>query len=182
MTITETDLPGVLLVSPKAYGDSRGYFFESYNRQRYRDAGIDCDFVQDNVSFSTAGVIRGLHYQLPNEQAKLLSVVSGAILDVAVDIRKDSPYYGKWVGAVLSSENHHQLFIPTGFAHGFAVIGSHAVVAYKCSGTYDPKGEVTVKWDDPEIGIKWGTENAIISDRDQAGVLLKDVSQDRLPD
>ena len=181
MNVTETAISGVLLVEARAFKDNRGYFFESYSKQRYSEVGIHCEFVQDNVSFSHANVVRGLHFQYPTEQAKLVQVVSGAVLDVAVDIRLGSPTYGKWISEVLSAENHRQLFIPTGFAHGFAVIGDHAVLSYKCSAPYDPKCEVTIQWNDQEIGIDWQTTNPIISARDEGGLLLADIPADRSP-
>lgn len=181
MTVEETELPGVLLIKPRAFQDDRGYFFESYHYPRYAALGIECSFVQDNVSFSQAGVIRGLHYQLPNAQAKLIQVLSGAVLDVAVDIRQGSPHFGKWVGRELSEANHAQLFIPAGFAHGFAVIGTHALVSYKCSTPYEPTGDATILWSDPAIGIDWPVIKPVLSGKDQAGVKLAEAKRDRLP-
>jgi len=181
LNISETGLPGVLLIEARAFSDNRGYFFESYSKAKYQDAGITCDFVQDNVSYSHANVLRGLHFQYPTEQAKLVQVLSGEILDVAVDVRIGSPTFGKWIAEVLSAENHRQLFIPTGFAHGFSVLGDHAVLNYKCSALYDPKSEGTVLWNDPAIGIDWRISNPITSSKDDAGVLLADMPLDRMP-
>jgi dTDP-4-dehydrorhamnose 3,5-epimerase len=144
-------------------------------------AGIDCGFVQDNVSHSIAGVVRGLHYQVPNPQAKLIQVLSGVIFDVAVDIRQGSPHFGKWVGEVLSGENHSQLFIPAGFAHGFAVLGALAVVAYKCSTPYDAAGDATILWNDLDIAIDWPIAEPILSAKDLSGIKLADVPGERLP-
>jgi len=174
LTVRETALPGVFLITPRVFQDDRGLFFESFNAAPYGAAGIDCGFVQDNVSFSKSGVIRGLHYQQPNMQAKLVQVLSGAVLDVAVDIRKESPTFGKWVAEVLSGENHRQLFIPIGFAHGFAVIGEHALVSYKCSTPYDPKGDATILWNDPDIGIEWPFTEPLLSPKDSVGKRLHD--------
>jgi len=181
LKVTRTELDGVLLVETRVFGDNRGYFFESYNASRYQSAGIDCDFIQDNISFSNAGVIRGLHCQYPTMQAKLIQVLDGAVLDVAVDIRRGSPTFGNWTGEILSSENRRQLFIPAGFAHGFAVIGERALVSYKCSARYDPSSEVTIRWDDPEIGVDWAVINPTVSEKDQAGLLLSDLPSNRLP-
>ncbi len=181
MTVEETELPGVLLITPKSFGDSRGYFLESYHEARYREAGIECGFVQDNVSHSGPGVLRGLHFQVPNGQAKLIQVLSGEILDVAVDIRFGSPHFGKWVGRILSDQNHAQLFIPAGFAHGFAVLGDHATVAYKCSVLYEAAGDSTILWNDPEIGIEWPVQSPVLSAKDQAGLTLAQYPVERLP-
>ena len=181
MKVEETELRGVLLITPRAFQDDRGFFFESYSYARYASNGVDCPFVQDNVSFSQAGVIRGLHYQLPNPQAKLIQVLSGAVLDVAVDIRKGSPSFGQWTGRELNESNHAQLYIPAGFAHGFAVIGTHALVAYKCSTPYEASGDTTILWNDPEIGIDWPVLRPILSAKDNAGVRLSEADSSRLP-
>ncbi len=181
MTIRPTELTEVLLVEPKVFGDDRGFFFECYKADRYVAVGIACEFVQDNVSYSKAGVIRGLHYQWPNPQAKLIQVLSGAVFDVAVDIRRGSPTYGKWIGEVLSAENHHQLFIPPGFAHGFAVLGDHALVSYKCSTLYEAAGDCSVRWNDPEIGVEWPISEPMLSGKDAAALKLADISPERLP-
>jgi dTDP-4-dehydrorhamnose 3,5-epimerase len=181
MIVRETALPGVLLIAPRVFRDDRGQFFESYHATNFEAIGITCVFVQDNLSVSTAGVIRGLHYQVPKAQAKLIQVVAGSVLDVAVDIRRGSPTFGKWVGEVLSEENHHQLFLPPGFAHGFAVLGDRAVLSYKCSELYDPTGDSTIAWDDPDIGIEWPFTDPLLSPKDKAAPRLIEVPTDRMP-
>lgn len=180
MTVRETALPGVLVVTPRVFHDERGVFFESYKSDPYEAAGITCKFVQDNVSISKAGVIRGLHHQFPEPQAKLVQVLSGAVLDVAVNIRRGSPTFGKWVAEELSGENRTQLFIPAGFAHGFAVLQAPAILAYKCSAPYNPAFDSTILWSDPDIGIDWPTHSPIISAKDADAPLLRDVPADHL--
>ena len=165
MKILQTELPGVLAIELDRHGDARGSFIESWHKERYAGFGIDAAFVQDNISFSKRGVLRGLHYQNPNPQGKLVSVLSGEVFDVAVDIRVGSPAFGKWFGMTLSAENNKQLYIPAGFAHGFVVMSEEAIFAYKC--------EKTIRWDDPEIGIVWPIDNPILSDKDRAGLSLK---------
>ncbi|HIA09013.1 MAG TPA: dTDP-4-dehydrorhamnose 3,5-epimerase [Chromatiaceae bacterium] len=181
MKVNETALPGVVMIDPDVYGDSRGFFSETWNIQRYRDAGIDATFVQDNISRSAAGVLRGLHFQNPSPQAKLVQVLVGEVFDVAVDIRVGSPTFGQWVGAVLSASNHRQFFIPEGFAHGFCVTSDDAIFAYKCSNVYVPDADGGVRWDDPAIGIDWPLSSPELSDKDRVAPLLSDVSADRLP-
>ena len=181
MRIEETSLPGVLLVEPVVFGDARGFFMESWNAARYAEAGIRCPFVQDNLSRSSHGVLRGLHLQNPNGQAKLVSVLEGEVFDVAVDVRIDSPHRGKWFGCLLSADNHRQLFIPAGFAHGFCVTGESALFHYKCSAAYDPDSEVGIRWDDPEIGVEWPVDSPDISEKDSKALFLRDVPQERLP-
>lgn len=154
-TFTDTSIEGVKIVDVVAHGDGRGYFMESYKRSDFIKAGIDCEFVQDNQSASTRGVLRGLHFQIEHPQAKLVRVVSGAVYDVAVDLRKGSSTYGKWEGCVLSGENRRQLFIPRGFAHGFLVLSDTAVFCYKCDDVYHPNDEGGLMWNDPAIGIEW---------------------------
>lgn len=171
----------MLLLQPKVFKDDRGQFFESFKAPQYSAAGIDCQFVQDNVSVSKAGVIRGLHYQVPNPQAKLIQVLSGAVVDVAVDIRRGSPNFGKWVSVELSEENRRQFFIPAGFAHGIAVLQEPAIVCYKCSELYDLAGDSVVLWNDPDIGVEWPFADPLLSAKDQGGARLKDVPVDRLP-
>jgi dTDP-4-dehydrorhamnose 3,5-epimerase len=166
MKVTQTELPGVLLVEPKVFGDHRGFFVETYSRERYAEVGIDATFVQDNMSSSTKGILRGLHYQVRKPQAKLVSVVQGEIFDVVVDIRPGSPTFGRWVGARLDHESKRQLYAPVGFAHGFCVLSDLAVVTYKCSDYYDPKGEGGIVWNDPELGIAWPVENPVLSAKD----------------
>jgi len=160
----------VLLIEPRVFGDKRGYFFETYQKDRYRDAGLPVDdFTQDNCSFSTHGILRGLHYQDPGSQAKLVQCLSGEVFDVAVDLRAGSPTYGKWVGEILSAENHRQLWIPEGFAHGFMVTGDHALFNYKVTGAYRPDVEHTLLWNDPAVGIEWPLTDAIVSPKDAVG-------------
>ena len=177
MKVTATSLPEVLIIEPKVFGDQRGFFFESFNQKAFNDAtGLDAKFVQDNHSRSTKGVLRGLHYQIQQPQGKLVRVVRGAVFDVAVDIRKSSPNFGAWVGVELSEENHRQLWVPPGFAHGFLVTSDTADFLYKTTDYYAPEFERCVAWNDPEIGVEWplaGIEPQL-SVKDQAGVLLAD--------
>ena len=154
-TFTDTSIEGVKIVDVKAYGDDRGYFMETYMRPDFIAGGIDCEFVQDNQSSSTRGVLRGLHFQIKHPQAKLVRVVSGKVFDVAVDLRKGSPTYGKWEGVVLSAENKRQFFIPRGFAYGFLVLSDTAEFCYKCDDVYHPNDEGGLMWNDPAIGIEW---------------------------
>lgn len=176
MKLIETALEGVVIVVPDIYGDERGYFFESFNTKSFTKLlGRDIAFVQDNESLSHEGVVRGLHFQLPpHAQSKLVRVVRGSILDIAVDIRRGSPTFGKYIAVELSAENHHQLFIPRGFAHGFRVIEGDAVVQYKCDNHYAPECEGTIRWDDPTLAIDWQIEpsDAMVSARDRAAKLL----------
>ena len=178
MNIIKTDIEGLLILEPKVFGDSRGYFFESWNKARYEEAGISCEFVQDNESKSSFGVLRGLHWQaMPYTQAKLVRVISGAVLDVAVDIRKGSPTFGRHVAVELSGENKRQLFIPKGFAHGFAVLSQEAVFAYKCDAPYAPQSERGMRFDDPALGIDWRVkpEHWNLSEKDKLHPLFKDI-------
>lgn len=155
MLCTPTAIPGVLVLEPKVFGDERGFFCETWNRRSFAALGIDRDFVQDNHSRSAQGILRGLHYQTAHVQGKLVRVIEGEIFDVSVDLRRDSPTFGNWVGVVLSGSNRRMLWIPPGFAHGFYVTGQSADVLYKCTDFYDPASEVSIRWDDPEIGIDW---------------------------
>lgn len=154
-TFTTTDIEGVIIVDVKRYGDERGYFMETYKSPDFVAGGIDADFLQDNQSASSKGVLRGLHYQIDHPQAKLVRTVAGTVFDVAVDLRKGSPTWGKWVGVTLSAENRRQLFIPRGFAHGFLVLSDYAEFCYKCDDVYHPNDEGGLMWDDPLIGIEW---------------------------
>jgi dTDP-4-dehydrorhamnose 3,5-epimerase len=154
-TFTKTDIEGVLVIEPRVFGDERGYFMETYNKADFGKAGITCEFVQDNQSKSIKGVLRGLHFQRQFPQAKLVRVTKGEVFDVAVDIRKGSPTYGKYVGVVLSAEKKNQFFIPRGFAHGFLVLSEEAEFAYKCDEFYHPEDEGGIRWDDPTIGVEW---------------------------
>ncbi len=175
------NLPDIVIFEPKVHRDDRGWFFESYRRDVCGDNGADRDFVQDNISFSREGVLRGMHYQLARPQAKLVSVQDGEIFDVAVDIRRDSPTFGAWAGFTISADNHRQVFIPEGFAHGFLVTGPHALVTYKCSDFYAPGEERGIRWNDPAIGIEWPVEPSTVSPRDENLPLLADIPGDQLP-
>lgn len=178
MNIIKTDLEGVLIIEPKVFGDARGYFFETWRQEAYAAAGIDCQFVQDNESKSSYGVLRGLHWQAaPHTQAKLVRVVSGTVLDVAVDIRRNSPTFGRHVAVELSGENKRQLFIPRGFAHGFAVLSPEAIFAYKCDNGYCPAAERGLRFDDPALHIDWRIQPQQwnLSDKDQRHPLLADI-------
>lgn len=181
MNVIETRLPGVLIVEPKVFGDARGYFMESYQAQRYAEAGIAGPFVQDNISFSRRGILRGLHVQNPNPQGKLVQVLQGEVFDVAVDIRVGSPTFGQWEGVVLSQENARQLYVPPGLAHGFLVTGETALFAYKCTDYYAPQAEISVLWNDPDIGIAWPRIEPQLSAKDAAGLRLADIDPARLP-
>ena len=172
MNVTETEIPEVLLIQPRVFEDERGYFLETFHNSRYTEAGIPHTFVQDNHSRSSKGVLRGLHYQLKNAQDKLIYVVRGEIFDVAVDIRRGSPTFGKWVGATLSEADKTQLFIPKGFAHGFFVVSEAADVVYKCSDMYDPTDDYGIFWNDPAIDIQWPLAgNPAVSLKDQQNPL-----------
>jgi dTDP-4-dehydrorhamnose 3,5-epimerase len=181
MKIETTPLAGVLHIKPDVYGDARGYFLESWNRRRYAEIGLDRDFVQDNLSLSRRGILRGLHFQNPGPQGKLVQVLQGEVFDVAVDIRLGSPTFGQWYGAWLSEENHHQLYVPEGFAHGFCVTGDTALFSYKCTDFYNPAAEFSLRWDDPEVGITWPIDDPALSAKDQAARFLKDFPRDALP-
>ena len=170
----ETGLPGVLLLEPKVFADSRGFFLETYNAAVFREIGIDDPFVQDNQSRSSRGVLRGLHYQEPNPQGKLVRCTRGSLFDVAVDIRVGSPDFGKWFGADLSDENKRMLWIPPGFAHGFCATSDIADLMYKCTALYDAKADRAIAWNDPEIGIHWPVEKPLVSPKDGAAPMLKE--------
>lgn len=177
----ETAIPGVLLLRPKVFRDERGFFFESYHQERFADLGIHDKFVQDNHSSSRRNTVRGLHYQLKHAQAKLCRVVVGEVFDVAVDIRRGSPTFGKWVGAVLSAENQQQIYIPPGFAHGFAALSDTAEFLYKCSDLYYPDDEYGVLWNDPQLKIDWKVRDPIISPKDKQFLPLAKVAAELLP-
>ena len=174
MKVSPTTLPEVLLIEPKVFGDERGFFLESFQQQRYSDAGIEKAFVQDNLSSSEKGVLRGLHLQHPNGQGKLVQVISGSVIDVAVDVRVGSPNFGKHVAVELNQSNHHQLYIPPGFAHGFLVTSPTAIFHYKCTALYDPESEISIIWNDRDIGISWGIDQPAISSKDGEGLSLAD--------
>jgi dTDP-4-dehydrorhamnose 3,5-epimerase len=181
MKILETELPGVLVLEPRTFSDDRGYFLETWHETRYSELGLSERFVQDNLSFSRRDVLRGLHFQHPNGQGKLVFAIQGEIFDVAVDIRVGSPTYGKWVGETLSGGTMRQIYIPPGFAHGFAVLSDSALVAYKCTEYYSPTHESSLRWDDQALGIKWPVANPIVSAKDQDAPRLAEISRDRLP-
>ncbi len=176
MLVRQTPLPGVLVVEPKTFRDERGFFLETYQRDRYKEAGIDAEFVQDNASRSTRGTLRGLHLQHPNDQTKLVYVLEGEVFDVAVDVRLSSPMFAKWHGEILTAENSIQLFIPEGFAHGFCVLSETALFAYKCTAPYAPTDEITIAWNDPLIGIEWPVAQPNLSSRDAAASSLEDLT------
>lgn len=174
MSIETTSLPGVLIFTPRVFKDARGFFFESYNQNLWRGAGIGTVFVQDNHSKSARDTVRGLHFQLPPAaQVKLVRVVRGAVWDVAVDIRRGSPSFGQWIGVELSEDNFRQLYIPEGFAHGFCVLSDEAEVLYKTSAVYSPAHEQGIAWNDPEIGVAWPAAVPLLSDRDRAAPSLQ---------
>ena len=177
MTIIETALPGVLIIEPRVFGDQRGFFMETWNAAGFAAAGLDLTFVQDNHSRSQKGVLRGLHFQNPGAQGKLVRVTSGAVFDVAVDLRQSSPTFGQWVGVKLSAENKRMIWVPEGFAHGFLTLEDDTDFLYKCTAPYAPQSEFTLAWDDPAVGIEWPVEglDPLISDKDTRGLPLADV-------
>jgi len=181
MKVTPMSLPEVLLVEPDRFGDARGYFMETWREERYRAAGIALPFVQDNLSRSARGILRGLHLQNPHAQGKLVYVLEGEVFDVAVDVRVGSPSFGKWTGALLSSEDHRQLWIPPGYAHGFCVTSETALFAYKCTAAYSAADEVGVLWNDSAIGIPWPVASPRLSAKDAALPRLADIDAERLP-
>ena len=179
MKITETNLQGVLIIQPGVFEDSRGYFCETFHSKRYKDNGIYLDFVQDNISVSKKGTLRGLHYQIPpRAQGKLCHVIKGSVLDVAVDLRYGSPTYGQHVRVELSDENHTQILIPPGFAHGFAVLSDEAIFQYKCSDFYSKEHERAIRFDDPDLNINWGIKNPIVSEKDRSAKYFKEIEKD----
>jgi dTDP-4-dehydrorhamnose 3,5-epimerase len=181
MQITATPLPGVLLLQPRAFGDERGFFMETWNQARYAELGLPERFVQDNLSFSRRGVLRGLHFQNPNGQGKLVYVLQGEVFDVAVDIRRGSPTFGQFAVATLSAENKHQFYIPPGFAHGFCVTSETALFAYKCTEFYDPAAEASLLWNDPALAIPWPVDLPELSAKDRVAPTLADFPSERLP-
>ncbi len=177
MQIIDTKIQGAVIIEPKVYGDHRGFFLETYRDQQYRDqAKIELPFVQDNHSRSSRGVLRGLHFQQTKPQGKLVRVVRGEVFDVGVDLRKDSPTFGNWIGVWLSEDNHRQLWLPPGLAHGFIVTSDSADFEYKCTDYYDPNDEGCLIWNDPDIGIDWPSESPLLSDKDKAGLSFKAVT------
>ena len=182
MRIIATSLPGVLIVEPKVFPDARGFFVETYQRERYQAMGLTAEFVQDNLSFSTRGVLRGVHCQNPYSQGKLVQVLQGEVWDVAVDIRRSSPHFGQWTAVTLSSELRNQFYVPPGFAHGFCVLSETALFTYKCTDYYHPIAEVGFRWDDPDVAIDWPLKEPILSEKDAKLPLLREISPERLPE
>jgi len=182
MKVIETDLSGVFIIEPRVFRDTRGFFVETWHEERYAEAGLESlRFVQDNHSRSQRGVLRGLHYQTRHAQGKLLRVARGEVFDVAVDVRAGSPTFGRWAGTILSDENHRQMYIPPGFAHGFCVLSDEADFCYKCTDYYYPQGEAGVLYSDPEIGIDWPIDTRVLSDKDRGLPRLADVPEHKLP-
>lgn len=189
MHCIETGIPGLLIIEPQVHGDQRGFFMETWHARRYADAGLPGRFVQANLSRSAAGVVRGLHYQYPEPQGKLVQVIAGRIFDVAVDIRPDSPSFKQWAGVELTADNHRQLYVPEGFAHGFCVLGEGATISYLCTRPFSAEYDAAIAWDDPDIGIEWPIESLVgpqeeypgLSARDRNAPRLSDVPDGRLP-
>jgi dTDP-4-dehydrorhamnose 3,5-epimerase len=181
MKITPTAIPEVCVIEPVVHGDPRGFFFEHFRADLFANAGLASVYTQDNVSLSRHGVLRGLHLQNPFAQAKLVSVLRGEVFDVAVDVRVGSPTFGRWVGETLSSDTKRMLYVPPGFAHGFLVLSDEALFAYKCTEYYHPESELTIRWDDPEIGIEWPMRDVILAPRDAAAPALGAVAPGALP-
>jgi dTDP-4-dehydrorhamnose 3,5-epimerase len=181
MKILQTDLEGVLIVETTVFSDDRGFFMETYHKKKYHELGISVEFVQDNLSFSVKGTLRGLHYQHPHGQSKLVQVIAGHVYDVIVDVRNGSKNFGQWVGAHLSDENKRQVYIPQGFAHGFYVVSNTVLFLYKFSDLYAPECERGVLWSDPDVGIDWPASNPVLSDKDSKYPRLRDVPLERLP-
>ena len=181
MKVTQTNLPGVLIIEPDVYGDHRGYFLETWSQRRYADAGVPEVFRQDNVSKSSKGILRGLHLQHPHGQGKLVQVFHGEVFDVAVDVRVGSPTFGRSMGTTLSGDDHKQVYIPPGFAHGFCVLSETALFGYKCTEAYHRDAEIGVIWSDPDLAIAWPIADPILSPKDAAFPRLADIPQERLP-
>ena len=182
MNLTRTEIPELLIIEPRVFGDARGFFMESFNARSFRElTGLDVDFVQDNHSRSGRGVLRGLHYQLPQPQGKLVRVTAGRVFDVAVDVRKSSPTFGKWVGVELSGENHRQFWVPQGFAHGFVVLSETADFLYKTTDYYAPQFEHCIRWDDPALSIAWPVTDPILSEKDRLYPTLSEIAAGELP-
>lgn len=181
MKVIATDLPGCALIEPRVFGDERGFFFESWNQPRYAEAGLPMQFVQGNVSRSAHGVLRGLHYQWPNPQGKLVSVLEGEVFDVAVDIRRGSPTFGRSTAVLLSAQNKRQFWIPEGFAHGFVTLSEHALFSYLCTTVYDAAADANVRWNDAELAIDWPISTPSLSAKDANAPFLADIPPERLP-
>ncbi|MFC1633238.1 dTDP-4-dehydrorhamnose 3,5-epimerase [Planctomycetota bacterium] len=181
MNVIETKLAGVVLLEPDVYADERGFFLETWNQKRYENVGIREPFVQDNASFSQKGILRGLHFQNPQSQGKLVQVLSGEVMDVAIDIRLGSPTFGQWIGTTLSGVNHRQMYIPPGFAHGYFVTSETAFFSYKCTNFYNPAKEHGIVWNDPDLNIDWPVREPLLSSKDAGYSRLKDLPRDTLP-
>lgn len=182
MRVIDTAIPGAKIIEPKVFGDERGFFLETWQSQRYADQGIPPGMVQDNQAYSSRGVLRGLHVQHPHAQGKLVQVLRGEVFDVAVDVRRGSPWFGQWVGVLLSGENKRQFWVPEGFAHGYYVTGEDALFTYKCTALYQPQNEVSVAWNDPGIGIEWPlSAGPILSQKDSEAAPLREIADERLP-
>lgn len=181
MKVVETDLPGCLVLEPKVYGDERGLFYETWNKDVFSATGLNLEFKQANVSTSVRGVLRGLHFQWPKPQGKLVNVLEGEVYDVAVDIRPDSATYKRWTAVILSAENKRQFWIPPGFAHGFLALSERVVFNYLCTETYDPEYDAGLRWDDAELAIDWPISKPVLSNKDAKSPFLCDISHDRLP-
>lgn len=181
MKIIKTPLPGCLVIEPAVHGDARGFFYESFHAEKFAQLGLDLKFVQANVSRSAQGVLRGLHYQWPHPQGKLVSVLEGEVYDVAVDIRVGSPTFGQWAAAVLSADNKRHFWVPEGFAHGFVVLSEQATFVYQCTALYDREADAGIRWNDAQIGVDWPLAQVQLSDKDQRAPFLADVPPERLP-
>ncbi len=182
MDIEKMPIPDVLLIKPVVHGDHRGWFVETYQQDRYQQTAIPDSFIQDNMAYSSQGTLRGLHAQHPNDQGKLVQVIVGEVLDVAVDIRRGSPWFGQWVSARLSAENKHQFWVPAGFAHAYIVLSETAIFSYKCTDRYAPEHEISIRWNDPALAIDWQTEQPpLLSEKDQNAPLLADIAKNKLP-
>lgn len=181
MKLIDTNLPGVIVIVPDIYRDERGFFLESYNANKYEELGITARFVQDNHSKSVKGTLRGLHFQNPKSQGKLVRVIQGEVFDVAVDIRVGSPTFKKWFGTVLNAENMHQMYIPAGFAHGFCVMSETAEFEYKCTDFYAPECEIGIAWNDPDVAIEWPVKTPLLSKKDSANSRLSEIPRSKLP-
>jgi len=181
MKIVETNLPVCVVIEPQVHGDARGFFYESFNARKYAALGLDVRFVQTNVSRSARGVLRGLHYQFPNPQGKLVNVLEGEVYDVAVDIRAGSPTFGRWAAAILSAENKRHFWIPEGFAHGFAVLSEFATFTYQCTALYDHTADAGIRWNDADIAVDWPISAPLLSDKDERAPFLRDLARQKLP-
>jgi dTDP-4-dehydrorhamnose 3,5-epimerase len=181
MKVAQTKLAGVLIIEPDMFGDARGFFLETFSSKRYEEAGLKLPFVQDNISFSEKNVLRGLHFQYPHPQGKLVQVLTGKVFDVVLDIRVGSPSFGQWFGETLSAENHKQMYIPPGFAHGFCVLSDTTLFSYKCTDYYNPATEGGVIWNDPDIGIAWPVDAPKVSKKDACCTRFRDIPKKNLP-